>query len=101
MTITLLVGSIWLFLMLRAIVAEYQYYQSVKVLESGIWEQLGSPRWLKIPMVFISPKNAVLLSGISNQAVRARAKKHRQAGIVFIAYVTVILLGSIVYFKLA
>lgn len=87
--------------MLRAAVAEYQYYQSVKTLEPGIWEQLGAPRWLKIPMVFITPQNVDLLNGISNQVVRARAKKHRQSGILFIAYVTVLLLGSIVYFKLA
>ena len=93
--------SIWCLLMLRSGIAEYRYYQSVKTLEPAVWAQLGSPRYLKIPMVFVSPKGTTLLRGITNRTVRDYARKHRQAGIQFLSYVVLLLIASIVYFKVA
>ena len=93
--------SIWAFLMFRSGVAEYKYYQSVKTLEPKIWEKLGSPKYLKIPIVFVSSKGSKLLHGISNETVCEFATKHRQAGIHFLAYVVLVLVASIVYFKIA
>ena len=54
MVILVLLASIWAFLMLRSCIAEYQYYQSVKTLEPETWAKLGSPKYLKIPIVFVS-----------------------------------------------
>ena len=62
MVILVLLASIWAFLMLRSCIAEYQYYQSVKTLEPEIWSKLGSPKYLKIPIVFVSAKGSKLLS---------------------------------------
>jgi hypothetical protein len=61
--------SIWLFLMVRSALAEYQYYKSVRTLEPTTWQQLGSPRFLKVPFVFVSSKGAALLKDISNESV--------------------------------
>ena len=61
----------------------------------------GSPRHLKIPMVFVSPKGSKLLKGITNQTVREYAKKHRLAGLQFLSYVVLVLIASTVYFKVA
>jgi hypothetical protein len=87
--------------MFRTGVAEYNYYQSVKKLEPKIWEQLGSPKYFKIPIVFVSAKGSKLLRGICNETVCEFANKHRQAGIQFLAYVVLVLVASIVYFKIA
>ena len=101
MVILVLLASIWAFLMLRSCIAEYQYYQSVKTLEPEIWAKLGSPKYLKIPIVFVSAKGSKLLRGISNSSVCERASKHRQAGKQFLVYVMLVLVTSIVYFKIA
>ncbi|WP_281557504.1 hypothetical protein [Thalassomonas sp. RHCl1] len=101
MLISIVLISIWALLMFRSGVAEYKYYQSVKTLEPEIWEKLGSPKFLKIPLVFISPKGSKLLRGISNNAICELAHRHRQAGIQFLSYVVLVLVVSIVYFKVA
>ena len=92
---------IWLVLMLLSGLAEYQYYQSVKTLEPQIWEQLGSPKWLKIPMVFISPKNEILLKGIANETIQLRALNHRRAGRQFLIFIVLALILAISYLNLA
>ncbi|TKB44559.1 hypothetical protein [Thalassotalea mangrovi] len=101
MVIAIILGTIWLVLMLRSGLVEYKYYQSVKNLEPDIWNQLGSPVYLKIPMVFVSAKGAALLKEATNATVLALAAKHRQAGIQFVCYVMLVLIGAIAYFKLA
>jgi hypothetical protein len=101
MLIPALLVTIWAFLMLRSGLAEYKYYQSVKTLEPEIWAQLGSPKYLKIPLVFVSSKGTQLLRGVSNKTVQELASKHRQAGIQFLSYVAIVLAVSIVYFKVA
>ena len=92
---------IWLVLMLRSGLAEYQYYQSVKTLEPQIWEQLGSPKWLTIPMAFISPKNENLLKGIANETIQLRALNHRRAGRQFLIFIVLALILAISYLNLA
>ncbi|NMP16327.1 hypothetical protein [Thalassotalea sp. Y01] len=99
MVITIALSAILVVLMLRSGLAEYKYYQSVKTLEPDVWQQLGAPKFLKIPMVFVSPKGAQLLKSIRNETVCALAKKHRHAGIMFQLYVVSVLVVSIVYFK--
>ena len=101
MLIYILLTSIWAVLMLRSGIAEYKYYQSLKTLQPQVWEKLGAPVFLKIPMPFVSRKNSALLKNIKNQTVCGLAKKHRQAGRLFLSYVVLVLLGSIVYFKTA
>ena len=92
---------IWFVLMLRSGLAEYQYYQSVKTLEPQIWEQLGSPKWLTIPIVFISPKNEILLKGIANETIQLRALNHRRAGRQFLIFIVLALILAIGYLNLA
>ena len=92
---------IWFVLMLRSGLAEYQYYQSVKTLEPQIWEQLGSPKWLTIPIVFISPKNEILLKGIANETIQLRALNHRRAGRQFLIFIVLALILAISYLNLA
>jgi len=87
--------------MLRSGLAEYQYYQSVKTLEPQIWEQLGSPKWLTIPMAFISPKNEILLKGIANETIQLRALNHRRAGRQFLIFIVLALILAISYLNLA
>jgi len=86
--------------MLRSGLAEYQYYQSVKTLEPQIWEQLGSPKWLTIPIVFISPKNENLLKGIANETIQLRALNHRRAGRQFLIFIVLALILAISYLNL-
>lgn len=93
--------TIWVLLMLYSSVIEYRYYQAVRIYEPNIWQQLGSPSYLKIPFAFISPKGSILLKEISNETVLELAKKHRISGGLFLAYVIVVLVTSIVYFKIA
>ena len=88
---------IWFVLMLLSGLAEYQYYQSVKTLEPQIWEQLGSPKWLKIPMAFISPKNEILLKAIANETIQLRALNHRRAGRQFLIFIVLALILAISY----
>ncbi|NMP31999.1 hypothetical protein HII17_10510 [Thalassotalea sp. M1531] len=99
MLITL--GAIWALLMCRSCIAEYNYYQSVKTLEPDIWQQLGSPKFLKVPMVFVSPKGAKLLKNASNEQVLKLAATYRQAGLQFLSFVVLALVVSIIYFKMA
>jgi hypothetical protein len=101
MSIFIVLVSIWALLMLRSGIVEYKYYQSVKTFEPDIWLKLGSPRFIKIPFVFVSPKGAKLLQEVSNKTVCELAIKHRQVGIQFLAYVVLVLVVSIVYFKIA
>ena len=87
--------------MCRSGIVEYKYYQSVKTLEPDIWKKLGAPRFLNIPLVFVSPKGSRLLQGVTHKTVCDLAIKHRQVGIQFLVYVVLVLAVSIVYFKIA
>lgn len=93
--------AVWAFLALRSVRADYRYYKAVQTLEPAIWAQLGSPRFLRIPVAFVSSKGVILLKSITNEHVLALARKHRQAGIQFIAYLVIVLVGATAYFTLA
>ncbi len=95
----IILTSICAVLMFRSGYVEYQYYKSVRTLEPQAWATLGSPRFLNIPVAFVSKKNAVVLNSISNETVRDLARKHRFAGILFLVYVVIILVGCIFYFR--
>jgi len=101
MSIFIVLVFIWALLMLRSGIVEYKYYQSVKTFEPDIWLKLGSPKYIKIPFVFVSPKGAKLLREVSNKTVCELAIKHRQVGIQFLVYVVLVLVVSIVYFKIS
>jgi len=101
MALSIILLLIWLALGLRSGFAEYKYYRSVRILEPQIWENLGSIKYLNIPNFFVSPKGAKLLQSISNETVRRHRIQHRKAGIQFLAYVVVVLLLAIAYFKTA
>ena len=92
--------TIWGLLMFRSGIAEYKYYQSVRTLEPELWQKLGSPTFIKIPIAFISPKGVKLLQQASDKTVCQFANKHRQAGIQFLSYVVFVLIASIVYFNM-
>lgn len=92
--------TVWAFLMVRACVAEYKYYQSVKTLEPQIWIQLGSPSLISSPITFITPAGSKRLAGVTNLTVKQLAYQHRLAGIQFLGFVAMVLVGSIVYFKI-
>ena len=93
--------SVWALLMLRSVIAEYTYYQSVKTREPQIWQQLGTPRFLKIPMVFVSAKGKQLLKQVTDTTVRENALKHHRAGRQFLFYIVAVLVIGIVYLKQA
>lgn len=99
MLILIVLVAIWGGLMLRSVMAEYKYYQSVKTLEPEIWQRLGSPKFLKIPIVFVSAKGVKALRGVTNNVVCELANRHRKAGILFLGYILLVLVSSIVYFK--
>lgn len=101
MALSIILLLIWLALGLRSGFAEYRYYLSVRTLEPQIWEKLGSPKYLNIPIVFVSPKGAKLLQSITNETILRHALQHRQAGVQFLSYVVLVLLLAIVYFKTA
>ncbi|MFT5789883.1 MAG: hypothetical protein ACI8SJ_002004 [Shewanella sp.] len=98
--LTILV-SIWAVLMLRSVIAEYQYYNAVKTLEPQIWQELGTPRTLKIPIVFLSAKGSARLQEITHETIELKAKAHRQARVQLLAYIALVLVFSTLYFKLA
>ena len=85
--------------MWRSVMCEYRYYAAVKSLEPEVWRQLGSPGWIKAPMVFVSPRGAKLLHAVSHETVRGLAGQHRVAGRVFLTYTLAVLAGFIGYFK--
>jgi hypothetical protein len=93
--------AVWAFLALRSVRSDYRYYKAVQTLEPGIWAQLGSPRFLRIPVAFVSSKGVILLKSITNEHILALARKHRQAGIQFIAYLVIVLVGATAYFRFA
>ncbi len=99
MVVSIILGIIWALLMWRSVVCEYRYYAAVKLLEPDVWHQLGSPSWIKAPMVFVSPRGAQLLDGISHETVRGLAGQHRKSGRAFLAYTIAVLAGSIAYFR--
>lgn len=101
MLITISLFCVWVVLMLYSGITEFRYYQSVKTLEPALWQQLGAPRYLRVPMVFVSPSGVKLLKTATNKTVIELAHKHRQAGLLFLAYVVTVLLVAIIYFKLA
>ena len=90
---------LWAFLMLRCVVAEYQYYQAVKTLEPDLWSALGSPTRFRIPMVFLSPKNAARLGQISNITIARHALRHRRARLHFLVYVVGMLVLGTLFFQ--
>jgi hypothetical protein len=85
--------------MLRSSIAECKYYQAVRTLEPDVWDQLGSPRFLNIPLVFLSSQGLRLLQGISNEKICLLAKKNKQVRFQFLSYVILVIGCSIVYFK--
>lgn len=91
--------TVLLVLFLRSIRAEYQYYQGVKSLEPQLWSQLGSPRFLQVPLAFLSSSNKALLNSMSNPIVQKLAANHRRSGLQFLVCLATILLASTVYFK--
>jgi hypothetical protein len=101
MSIFMVLVFTWALLMLRSGIVEYKYYQSVKAFEPDIWQKLGSPKFIKIPFVFVSPKGLTLLREVSNKTVCELAIKHRQFGIQFLIYIMLVLVVSIVYFNIA
>ena len=101
MLIMIVLVAIWAFLMLRSVIAEYKYYQSIKFLEPEIWAKLGSPKFFNIPIFWVSSKGSKLLEAVSNETVRELAIKHRQAGFHFVSYIAIVLVVSTVYFKTA
>lgn len=101
MIIKLTLGAVWLILMVRAAVAEFRYYRSVRLLEPTVWAQLGEPVFPRTGMVFVSKRGREALSGITDDRVEELAALHRQSNLQFIAYVVVVLVASITYFKLA
>lgn len=101
MGIEIVILSIWAILMVRSVVAEYQYYQAVKRFEPAILTKLGAPKWFRVPMVFVSSSGIALLRSSAHETVRAYAKRHRQAGRQFLSYVVLVLVLSIAYFKFA
>ncbi|WP_286261936.1 hypothetical protein [Thalassotalea atypica] len=101
MAISFVLIFIWIQLMLRSVMAEYKYYQSVRICEPKIWKNLGSPSFLKAPFIFVSPNGIKQLAKSQHQTVIEHASKHRRAGIQFLAYVMLVLLACIVYFKVA
>ncbi|MEM5551234.1 hypothetical protein WNY63_10900 [Pseudoalteromonas neustonica] len=64
-------------LMMVMLVAKYKYYQLVETFEPAIWQQLGSPRWLKVPFVFISKQGKQYLSEMTHPKVCQREKQYR------------------------
>lgn len=101
MLLTSVLVALWALLMLRSALAEYKYYQSVKTLEPDIWQRLGSPKFLKIPFVFVSASGSVHLKNAKNPSVLELARKHRQAGIQFLSYIVLVLAISTLYFYIA
>ena len=101
MATTIFLSALWFVLMLHSGACEYRYYQAVRTHEPETWRQLGSPLFLKVPLLFVSPRGATLLKQATDPQVRALARKHQLAGTLFIAYVISVLLGAIIYFKAA
>ena len=101
MLVSFILIFIWALLMVRSAMAEYKYYQSVKSFEPEIWESLGSPTFFKMPFVFVSSNGAKQLRKVQSPAVVKLAKSHRAAGIQFLAYVVLVLVVGIAYFKMA
>lgn len=100
MWIISIIAVLWAVLMLRSVVAEYRYYQAVREFEPAIWQQLGAPKGLKLPMVFVSKSANEQLKQVNNSQVIALATKHRQAGKLFLGYVVLVLVSSIVFSNL-
>ncbi|MEY3006645.1 MAG: hypothetical protein RI942_987 [Pseudomonadota bacterium] len=101
MIIKVFVGAVWAILMVRAGVAEFRYYRSVRLFEPSVWAQLGKPVFPRTGMVFVSKRGREALSGIADERVKELAASHRQASLQFIAYVVLVLVASIAYFKFA
>lgn len=99
--IVAVIVGVWAFLALQSVMADYNYYKAVQTQEPAIWAQLGSPKFLRIPMAFASSKGVILLKSITNEHILALARKHRQAGIQFISYLVTVLAGFTAYFSFA
>ncbi len=93
--------TVVLVMMLRSAFIEYQYYQSVKACEPSIWQDMGSPSLLTSMWVFIGFERSALFSKVTSEIVRALAVENRRAGIQFIKVLVVVLVASIVFFKLS
>ncbi|MBQ4832283.1 hypothetical protein J8L70_03425 [Pseudoalteromonas sp. MMG010] len=86
--------------MFKCVVAEYKYYQSIKVYEPEIWMAIAKPTVFMIPFLFISNKKQKLLRTATNEKVHQCAKRFRKSAIIFICYLVVVLVGAIIYFKI-
>jgi hypothetical protein len=87
--------------MLRSGIAEFKYYQAIKLHAPEVWKELGSLKYLNIPLAFLSSKGSVLLQEITNETVCKLATNYRQTGIQFLIYIVLVLALSIIYFKTA
>ena len=100
--LVLVLAGVWLGLMLRACHAEYRYYATVAAHAPDVWQRLGAPRLRWAPFLFwVSPSGKQLLSSIDNPEVRQSAAAYRSSGQQFLAYVVVVLVCAILYFRLA
>lgn len=99
--IAAVIVGVWAFLALRSVMAEYNYYKAVQTQEPAMWAQLGSPKFLRIPMAFVSSKGVILLKSITNEHILELAREHRQAGIQFVSYLVIVLVGATAYFSFA
>ena len=99
-SVVLLIG--WMTLMLRSCVAEYRYYRAVAIHEPEVWVKLGAPNhWLAPFLFLVTPGRKRLLDSVDNSLVLALKRRYTLAGRIFLAYVVVLLLSSIAFFKWA
>lgn len=100
LSVGLLVG--WLWLMLRASIAEYRYYRAVAIYEPEIWTKLGaSNHWLAPFLFWVTPTRKRLLATMNNPKVLASERHAKVAGRWFLGYVVAVLLSAIVFFTWA
>lgn len=100
MIIFCMLVAVWLWLMVRASVAEYRYYRAVSYHEPEVWAKLGAPRyWLAPFLLWVTPSRKRLLNAIENPQVLACERRFKVWGRLFLAYVVTVLLLSIAFFK--
>ena len=92
----------WLFLMVRAGVAEYSYYSAIAEYEPEIWAKLGAPNYWIAPFLFlVTPHRQRILDTIDNPQVRVYQQRFKATGRLFLGYVMVLLISAIAFFKWA
>ena len=92
----------WLFLMVRASVAEYAYYCAVAEYEPEIWARLGAPNYWIAPFLFlVTPHRKRLLNTIDNPQVLAYQQRFKVTGRLFLGYVIAVLISATAFFTWA